>query len=277
MTERGCFNHRWPFNEYALLNKNEQEVGFCSLFSCVKDGILYQVLRLRGGGPPKLSAGFPNEDDVKVTLTVGGPLRFRCMCSRVAPVRRAKLEVSNDATMVYAKHGPMQLDMQVYRFRQDISSQSYETLPLNHLIHEDDGDGEDQISCSCSSYRTEIPFNSKHREVIVVAAFHLRGSSKTNGSLEPPSSQEFYKYLGLDPSEGNAPTAMWRLIFLEREQETYSSSELSEVRLVARCLERILHVDLVSTKVNNGELERDSVAVVSNVFLRGRLDLKAFL
>jgi hypothetical protein len=70
---------------------------------------------------------------------------------------------------------------------------------------------------------------------------------------------------------------MWRSIFLERERETYSSSELSEVHLVARCLEKILHVDLVFTKVDNGELERDYQAVVSNVFLRGRLDLKAFL
>jgi hypothetical protein len=68
MIERGCFNYRWPFNEYYLDPYQEQRIdihdqasekkhlGTCQMFSCVMDGTFYQVLRVEEGGHIKENA-----------------------------------------------------------------------------------------------------------------------------------------------------------------------------------------------------------------------------
>jgi hypothetical protein len=113
MLERGCFNYRWPVNEYYLdLHKNHSvvqrkrndttdsnhitddtadiHVGTCQMFSFAKKGIFYQILRIEEGGhledseyakkgdAEKISSSsrdFPA--DSKVVLTMGGPLWLR--------------------------------------------------------------------------------------------------------------------------------------------------------------------------------------------------------
>jgi hypothetical protein len=65
---------------------------------------------------------------------------------------------------------------------------------------------------------------------------------------------------------------MWETAFLERERKTDSPSELAEVRLLGRCLEKILQVDLVpEPNIPAG------TALVSNIFSWANVDLKAML
>ena len=107
MIERGCFNYRFPFNEYYLdlhpgldseiapapaatgLGTNtttdtrsaadRKHVGLCQMFSCAMDGMFYQVLRIAQGGHIgdglSLCRHFPGKS--QVVLTFGGPLWFR--------------------------------------------------------------------------------------------------------------------------------------------------------------------------------------------------------
>jgi len=87
-----------------------------------------------------------------------------------------------------------------------------------------------------------------------------------------PSSSEIYDYVGASPRSVHATGAMWETAFLERERKTDSASELAEVRLLGRCLEKILQVDLVpEPTIPSG------TALVSNVFSWANVDLKAML
>jgi hypothetical protein len=88
----------------------------------------------------------------------------------------------------------------------------------------------------------------------------------------PPTSKEIYDYVGVSPSSPRATGAMWETAFLERERKTDSPSELAEVRLIGRCLEKILQVDLVP-EANCPERE----ALVSNIFHWPNVDLMAML
>lgn len=90
MVERGCFNYRWPVNEYSLLlnktseddDSSETEVGTCTRFSYIKDGVCYQVMRLEQRSLPDINQGgayhlFPNKG--KVALEIGGSISFQLL------------------------------------------------------------------------------------------------------------------------------------------------------------------------------------------------------
>lgn len=100
MIDRGCFNYRWPFNEYYLdlhkklpvikhknhdeVNtqsdvKEEKHVGTCQMFSFAMDHMFYQVLRIEEGGHIDKTSNSCREfpDESQVVLTMGGPLWLR--------------------------------------------------------------------------------------------------------------------------------------------------------------------------------------------------------
>lgn len=120
MIGRGCFNYRWPVTEYYLnLHPNyekqarldekanpkkasareddkddthettcpdevkERHVGTCQMFSCVKDDVFYQVLRLEEDGRLDFCVEetgefkFPHRRENKVVITMGGPVWFQ--------------------------------------------------------------------------------------------------------------------------------------------------------------------------------------------------------
>lgn len=107
MLERGCFNYRWPLNEYALHSNSmkqeptearsetkkpntnargehqwvpvetaqrDHETGTCTTFSFIKKGICYQVLRIQQSREPD---GRECEDfslSSQLVLSIGGPV-----------------------------------------------------------------------------------------------------------------------------------------------------------------------------------------------------------
>jgi hypothetical protein len=92
---------------------------------------------------------------------------------------------------------------------------------------------------------------------------------------ELPTSKDIYDYIGVDPRSPDAVGAMWETIFLDRERKTDSSSELAEVRLIGRSLEKILQVDLVPDL----RCPAPILVPVSNIFHwpLANIDLKALL
>ena len=114
MIERGCFNYRWPLNEYYLdLHKKlgaiehekhdevdtkssvkeemvevkhetcnvdeERHVGTCQMFSFAMNHMFYQVLRIEEGGRIDKTSNSCHEifAQGQVVLTMGGPLWLR--------------------------------------------------------------------------------------------------------------------------------------------------------------------------------------------------------
>ncbi|KAH8901092.1 hypothetical protein GQ53DRAFT_814577 [Thozetella sp. PMI_491] len=93
MIERGCFNYRWPFNEYYLdpwrkdhtAKGQTKHVGTCQMFSCSKDGYFYQIVRIEDGGhfddggqiDDKLDKCRHFDADSQIVLTIGGPVWFQ--------------------------------------------------------------------------------------------------------------------------------------------------------------------------------------------------------
>jgi hypothetical protein len=111
MLQRGCFNYRWPLNEYALhLNgektkaerrqsnargaatdfkgehqqasgegpqQHDRETGTCTTLSFMRQGICYQVLRIQQGcGPDAPSCElFPPSS--QIVLGIGGSIQLR--------------------------------------------------------------------------------------------------------------------------------------------------------------------------------------------------------
>jgi hypothetical protein len=97
---------------------------------------------------------------------------------------------------------------------------------------------------------------------------------------QTPSPQEIMAFVGIGPSAeaGTGTAAMWEAIFDKRQDRMDSEciSELPEVRIVGRCLEKILGVDVVPAAPPSSHSESMST-LVSNMFLKASVDLKSLL
>ncbi|XXG96150.1 hypothetical protein Hte_002429 [Hypoxylon texense] len=279
MTERGCFNYRWPYNEYALLLHEEKdpgpkEIGTCARMSFVKDGILYQVMRLEKQCRPEANIYHYVPWGVKVALAIGGPIRFAAfntedssaVCEGNASVEhdvRQYLRVSKDSTN--------QLEIRVSQLDGD----RYDPLCLECP----DSKGDDiAAEGPCYAY-ADLP--DGRRPLTLVAEFRLqKADSQSLPWPETPTSAEIYDYLGVYPYSRMATGVMWETVFLKREQESNYFSELPEANLVGRCVEKILTVDLVPVAFKNKENlefeETGPLTLVSNLFLRPSINLESF-
>jgi len=102
-----------------------------------------------------------------------------------------------------------------------------------------------------------------------------------------PSSKDLYEHIAADPSHPNATGAMWEGIFLDRR--TYGSGsepviDLTEFNMIGRTCEKILQVDLIPTTFQDDDEYEDNdpnrkeyLALVSNLFVKSNVDLKALL
>jgi hypothetical protein len=313
MIERGCFNYRWPFNEYTLLTstkhrlkttdtKNKaddagtndntnttgaenggKEASTCAFFSFVKDGIVYQVLRLEQECRPNASSCYSSEDDCELALTVGGKIKFHLFDSHKEseygdyekPDDVAQETADVSPLRIISKDKSSQLEMMLFRLRND-GSEEYDPVILNP------GDKEmlrvpQSGTPNACIYRTRIKFPEPKTTAVFVAAFHLLDGNEKVSFPKPPKSEDIYKYVGIAPTSEPATGAMWENIFLVREEKTNAISELSEVSLIARCLEKILHVDPVPEGFGQTYRRDGPLTVVSNIFLQANLDLKALL
>jgi hypothetical protein len=106
---------------------------------------------------------------------------------------------------------------------------------------------------------------------------------------EPPSSfsKDLYKHIAVDPSHQNATGAMWEGIFLDRRTYGLGSEpviDLTEFNMIGRTCEKILQVDLIPTTFQDDDEDEDDdpnrkqyMALVSNLFVKSNVDLKALL
>ena len=141
----------------------------------------------------------------------------------------------------------------------------------------------------------------KHVHTFVAAIRLFEGAAKPRADWRPklPTSEEMYRHIGVSPGADHATGAMWDTVFIERREKWNSFLDLAEVHLVGRTLEKTLQVALIpapfyevignpqqrSRKANRENLtsrvsstpKEATTALVSNLFIRPNVDLKAIL
>ncbi|KAI1088105.1 hypothetical protein F5B19DRAFT_486192 [Rostrohypoxylon terebratum] len=279
MIERGCFNYRWPFNEYVLLlnegdGPSDMEAGTCTRVSFVKDGILYQVMRLEKGCRPEADVCHYTSLRGRVTLSVGGLVRFGALNTNDPYTKPGQSTPESDCLSL--KGSSNQLDIRV---RQLVGGK-YESLNL-YLPNNKEGYG---IGDSVGTYRAYADMlNSKDegfedRYVTFIAEFKLRRAGGKYQWPPTPDSEAIYRHLGIDSCSEKATGMMWETIFLQREEKSNYFSELSEVNLVGRCVEKILTVDLVPAiirKKGRALNNEQPLSLMSNIFVQPSVDLES--
>ena len=297
MVERGCYNYRWPFNEFCLHvdkpvsatttphvgdissdishhcicpgvcgdledGRVYPSVGTFSLLSFVKDGVLYQVLRLSPRCQPNEAA-----ERAELILTIESPMRLQSFCGlnkrdskrQEVPLRkcdndehRACLCGSLPSKTGAAGTG---IHWQAELFNIDVSDGTRISIPLRRLKGRQEkkdhcsktGDGFDSLP----RFKADIPPIDISNPHVYIARYRiLELSTDSSPSFPPmPSHTEISEFVRNGPPEAPGTSAMWQYIFDSRQEKMDSISELCEGSVVGRCLEKILDVDIVPATV----------------------------
>jgi len=72
---------------------------------------------------------------------------------------------------------------------------------------------------------------------------------------------------------------MWDAIFVKQLNASPSVPELAEFNLIARCLEKVLHVDTIPVDFDfsDCDYQRRATVIMSNRFSRPKVDLESLL
>jgi hypothetical protein len=119
---------------------------------------------------------------------------------------------------------------------------------------------------------------------IFVASFRLSECDETP-SKATPTHEAISDFVRIGPRQARGTAAMWQSIFNDRQDKMDCISELCEVSIFGRCLEKILGVDLVPAILPLDAKETlppdcqdiRPLALVSNMFLKASVDLKSLL
>ncbi|RYP70483.1 hypothetical protein DL771_005420 [Monosporascus sp. 5C6A] len=289
IVETGSFNYRWPFHESVLAFNGDlpehiadetrlKEMGTCVLVSFIKDGVLYQVLQIEEGCRGEAETCYIFPTDAQIVLAVGGPIQFQVLGSD--PEDGQVVKSIGEALAYFPEEGSKfsaRLGVQVYQVN---SNGGYEALDLEPAP--DEADRFDTRSSKARSYLGFARIKGKpsnDRFATFLAAFRLQDAEGDNPWPETPTSEDIYDYIGIKSTSPHATGAMWDTIFLRREAMTSSYSGLSEFKLVGRCLEKVLQVDLVPAafgeKGKRSYEKNGPLALISNLFLQPNVDLEA--
>ncbi|KAH6715016.1 hypothetical protein BKA61DRAFT_574493 [Leptodontidium sp. MPI-SDFR-AT-0119] len=318
MIERSSFNHRWPFNEYALISNfglseddeseidiesqsvrdggsigsvqhrpwiSEREVGTCAVLSFIKDGIMYQMLRLEASTRWEADEHSIFPFFGNVVFEIGGPMKFREFEGSLpmhTTGQRGKVAVpcvqegehapgtlphrtwdTGGVSLLDCWNNPsIELDIRVHRLGLDDESPS--ELALYHSSDKGIGYFETEADLGYDKWKKRKVGSGT--TVTFMESFRLREGTEPSVWPTIPTSEEIYKHIGISSSEPTAVAAMWETIFA-RERSIGRISELSEDRLVARCLEKVLHVDLVPASfVKDGQRQYSAIELEPYLF-----------
>ncbi|KAJ4357329.1 uncharacterized protein N0V89_001904 [Didymosphaeria variabile] len=279
----------------------EKETGTCVMFSFIKDGILYQVVRIEqdfwSAADPSTCHIFP--DDAHIVLTVGGPVQFRhfgpnpavsgLYCHADKPSKQpCKSEPPLTTSLgpcekIMYTDEEIKLEARVYQLNTNAEVEKYEELLL--IPSKSDGDNGVE-ACGMTAYHAICKLSTrngpiKKKNATFVASFCLSESSTSPKPWPavPPSSEEIFNYVGANPkdklSRKSATGAMWDTIFLKHYLRSNSLSPLAEVHLIGRCLEKIIHVDILPIHHSSTQKSERCDALVSNIFIKATVDYRA--
>jgi len=321
MIERGTYNYRWPFNEFCLHidnlppplpaqdqleskwtscicpvecrevdpcgGKSSVPVGTFAMVSFIRDGVLYQLLRL--DPRHQESSGEPTEK-AELILTIEGPMRLQSFRrlnrrSKEGEIVLSECKEHTDSACLVGTLDGSTIHWQAELFQFNLRSGGLATqVPLNRL--KDDKEKKDHCFKTDDNLESLPRFQADLAEIdtdschVFVAAFRLvdEASPTYPNLIEMPPHEAVRDFLRSGSPQARGTASMWRSIFSERQENLECISELCEENIVGRCLEKILSVDVVPGRVPQESLEPlRHLALVSNMFLRANVDLKAVL
>ncbi|KAI1158017.1 hypothetical protein F5B18DRAFT_642755 [Nemania serpens] len=347
MVERGCFNYRWPVNEYSLFLKSSHgnediEVGTCTRFSYIKNGVCYQVIRLEQRSLPDLTQEglyhlFPAESTV--ALDIGGSINLQLLKNMSAGSNEGSYssetftdKSSSNCLRIMDESHNIRLEARVYQLAADgdsftllgleqvnpISEPSQPLSPSEPPSSKPHFSSPVYVSATTSSstvtkvstissssdqgsvdaapaqwiYRTTAKLHppSKqrgglgNRSETFVAAIRLVQEDDpiiTNQGPIIPSSEDMHQDVWIEPvrpdrflieADSQATGVMWETILQSRDLHTDSMTEFTEISLIARCLEKILQVDLVP---GFDGTKNQASALISNLFMHPTVNLRS--
>ncbi|KXX73071.1 hypothetical protein MMYC01_210572 [Madurella mycetomatis] len=263
VVERGAINNRWPFHEYALVqeNKKDIETGTCALFSFVQHGVLHQVMRIEPSCRPGAKTCVLLPEGSVISLQLRLPSKWKKL---EYPLNQAPNPFSDgccDFRVSWVGPGaPLQ------EIGLDPKNPDRETL-------------DKPTRTSSGSILVPIKEAQLNKDVPIVLILSLRLREKSAACQEPLpelTSESVHDWIGCDPASDWATGPMWETIFFRRESLTNCVSELCEVNLVSRCLEKIQHVDAVLLPRGEQDEVRP-LALISNTIFGAELDMQALL
>jgi hypothetical protein len=249
---QGMINLRWPCTIFNIVRQSKLlgsvKLGSYTMCSFVKDGTLYQIARF---SPSETVFG---DSIAKVTLDVGGMIRFGCSNSNV--LRPGDLPVSfcdnyivdnpedrNERRILSctSQCHEMRLDIRLWVNRRPISLQLHKcrTARLSHSDPEGHPEYHDEIAAVHAFHEVNM-FDDK--ALTCVASFSLVKSSapKTSNDLRMVRSDDVQEYLGVSDASYSAPYRLWA-----RALGQLPSPEAFELNSIGRVVEQILCVSSV--------------------------------
>ena len=339
MTERGCFNYRWPFNEYCLhlehlssedINTpqnpsycfcpadcgNAREggnkivshpIGSYSILSFIKEGILYQVLRIAPRVP--VASGILAKK-AKLIIMVEPPMRLQsfrhlqqedsekyqvglgaCRNREHTKNKEACFSPLESRTTKRHEDSPISdMHWQAKLFRIKKGDHRPEVIQLetakdkkDHVFKTNDGFD------SLPSFQTkqDLEVNTAHVFVAMFRLFHPGRDDPIKPDL-PLSHSSISKFVQQGEDDAPGTASMWQSIFNDRQDRMNYVPELCEGNIIGRCLEKILRVDLVPATIwlpqlpkerSNSATKEDArheshFTIVSNMFLKANVEMK---
>lgn len=262
-------------------------VGTFAMVSFIRGGVLYQLLRL---DPRHQGADNERTEKAELILTIEGPMRLQSFRrlnrrSKEGEIVLCECKKHSDSACLVGTLDGSTIHWQAELFQFDSSSGRPATrVSLKPL--KDDKEKKDHCFKTDDNLESLPRFQAELAEIdadschVFVAAFRLvdETSPTYSNPIEMPPHEAIRDFLLSGCSEARGTASMWRSIFSERQENLECISELCEENIVGRCLEKILSVDVVPARVPQEILEPfRHLALVSNMFLRANVDLKAVL
>jgi hypothetical protein len=120
-----------------------------------------------------------------------------------------------------------------------------------------------------------------HQAAVFVAAFRIIEGTELPSELwnpDMPDSSAIRHYVGANPdNERSATGFMWDTIFFEHYLPRNPLSQIAEIRILGRTLEKILHVDMMPAKLPKVRRKKHAAMLISNLFLEPDADYKSLL
>lgn len=234
---QGWINFRWPFTQYALRRKSGEENGTYEEISFVRDGTVFNIIRIRWGHGSSLSDSDSGNTQERLTLNLkaGGVIRFGCPCSNCESPKKDTFELSSEqgGQLLHCVSDKYQKRLELQLFIKD-ARQNIATR-LNHVT-------EDEV------LGLEVDLSSRHRvelfgnePIFIVSTYALRDVSDKRETVNGAHFMDLDDYLGVRNSSINMTDRLWTALC----SNNYEASEAVEFCVIGRCVETILSVSSI--------------------------------
>jgi hypothetical protein len=278
---QGLANFRWPYMQYELKRQewSEKRSGTYEVISFVKDGTMFQIIRLSPGiltkkGPGRYAQS--GHDAQQIKFRVGGQVQFGCPCSNGAD-QSSKKDFNMRST-----NGGLQLIYESKEYKHRLEIQVFVDGRHNIIT----------ASESLSAGILEVRVSSDE-PTIIVSTYTLRDLSDSDPNpddypmIPMVSSRQIEDYLGVS----NISVEMTDKLWLASLTTQFDAIETIELCAVARCVEQILGVSSVPIPSSNSTASSDltdhtapadfdnvsGIALICNIMTSQHVDLESTL